>query len=129
MRFAFLTLQKYFYFQKIRSNQEIGDLLGYSSETIRKKINKIKNNTIAYELLTLIPGIVILINDIILSCYGNDTVKHFTQYKYITHGCNNLIIARDIKAYKKAYNAMPKAEPNHVVNNSSANNKPENKYQ
>jgi DNA-directed RNA polymerase specialized sigma subunit len=31
-----------FYFQKIRSNQEIGDLLGYSSETIRKKINKIK---------------------------------------------------------------------------------------
>ncbi len=30
-----------FYFQKIRSNQEIGDLLGYSSETIRKKINKI----------------------------------------------------------------------------------------
>lgn len=32
-----------FYFQKLRSNQEIGDLLGYSSETIRKKINKIKN--------------------------------------------------------------------------------------
>ena len=32
-----------FYFQKIRSNQEIGDLLGYSSETIRKKINKIKS--------------------------------------------------------------------------------------
>jgi DNA-directed RNA polymerase specialized sigma subunit len=32
-----------FYFQKIRSNQEIGYLLGYSSETIRKKINKIKN--------------------------------------------------------------------------------------
>ena len=30
-----------FYFQKIRSNQEIGYLLGYSSETIRKKINKI----------------------------------------------------------------------------------------
>ena len=30
-----------FYFQKVRSNQEIGDLLGYSSETIRKKINKI----------------------------------------------------------------------------------------
>lgn len=38
-------LMKYkynFYFQKIRSNKEIGDLLGYSSETIRKKINKIK---------------------------------------------------------------------------------------
>jgi len=33
-----------FYFQKIRSNKEIGDLLGYSSETIRKKINKIKNH-------------------------------------------------------------------------------------
>jgi DNA-binding CsgD family transcriptional regulator len=32
-----------FYFQKIRSNQEIADLLGYSSETIRKKINKIKS--------------------------------------------------------------------------------------
>lgn len=32
-----------FYFQKIRSNKELGDLLGYSSETIRKKINKIKN--------------------------------------------------------------------------------------
>ena len=31
-----------FYFQKIRSDKEIGDLLGYSSETIRKKINKIK---------------------------------------------------------------------------------------
>lgn len=31
-----------FYFQKIRSNKEIGDLLGYSSETIRQKINKIK---------------------------------------------------------------------------------------
>jgi hypothetical protein len=30
-----------FYFQKIRSNQEMGYLLGYSSETIRKKINKI----------------------------------------------------------------------------------------
>uniref|UniRef100_A0A6C0CU98 Uncharacterized protein n=1 Tax=viral metagenome TaxID=1070528 RepID=A0A6C0CU98_9ZZZZ len=32
-----------FYFQKIRSDKEIGDLLGYSSETIRKKINKIKS--------------------------------------------------------------------------------------
>lgn len=32
------------YFQKIRSNKEIGDLLGYSSETIRKKINKIKSH-------------------------------------------------------------------------------------
>ena len=32
-----------FYFQKLRSNQEIADLLGYSSETIRKKINKIKS--------------------------------------------------------------------------------------
>jgi RNA polymerase sigma factor (sigma-70 family) len=31
-----------FYFQKIRSNKEIGDLLGYSSETIRQKINKAK---------------------------------------------------------------------------------------
>ena len=32
-----------FYFQKIRSDEEIGDLLGYSGETIRKKINEIKN--------------------------------------------------------------------------------------
>jgi len=32
-----------FYFQKIRSDKEIGYLLGYSSETIRKKINKIKS--------------------------------------------------------------------------------------
>lgn len=32
-----------FYFQKVRSNQEIGHLLGYSSETIRKKMNKIKS--------------------------------------------------------------------------------------
>ena len=32
-----------FYFQKIRSNKEIGDLLGYSSETNRKKMNKIKS--------------------------------------------------------------------------------------
>jgi len=31
-----------FYFQNIRSNKEVGDLLGYSSETIRKKINKIQ---------------------------------------------------------------------------------------
>jgi len=33
-----------FYFQNIMSNKEVGDLLGYSSETIRKKINKIKNH-------------------------------------------------------------------------------------
>lgn len=39
-------IMKYKYnlcFQKVRTNQEIGDLLGYSSETIRKKINRIKN--------------------------------------------------------------------------------------